>query len=227
MTQSWWWMFPNRKSWYFLHQWWPLQRGKCIFESLMQCYVQTSCRRLQFNQQKDCSPITSTRERDHFHFKSQPFSHQHWDSISSCQSLAAPAPCVFPLSLHINSHPLPVWLWLRSVIMTLFLFTQHIYPSLLSAICWLTSSAFYWLSLMGQLKRVLTGLWNAAALPFYSFVKLEHRHINQSIICKRTYRSMTPAHRVLKLKYNTCLCKFFQRHTFQYVHFLWIQDKHF
>lgn len=102
-------------------------------------------------------------ERDHFHFKSQPFSHQHWDSISSCQSLAASAPSVSPIAVYkFTSLLLPVWLML--VIMALLLFTQHIYPSLLSAICWLTSSTFYWLSLMGQLKGVLTFLWNVTAL---------------------------------------------------------------
>lgn len=56
---------------------------------------------------------------------------------------------------------LPVWL--MSVIMALPLFTQHIWPSPLSAICWLTSSTFYWLSLMGQLKVIVTGLWNVTA----------------------------------------------------------------
>lgn len=163
MTQSRWLMFLKRKCWRFPHQQWPLQRGESIFESLLQCYTPTLCRQPRFNQQKDCSPITAARERDisisnHSHF------HTNTEAASETTEVWQIMPPVF---FSIAAHKFPSLLlpvWLMSVIMTLLLFTQHIYPSPPSAMCWLTSSAFYWSSLVGQFKRAPAGLWNVTAL---------------------------------------------------------------
>ena len=73
-------------------------------------------------------------------------------------------PQCFPLITIYKFTSLLLHVWFMLVIMTILLFTQHIYPGLLPVICWLTSSTFYWWSLMGQLKGVLTALWNITAL---------------------------------------------------------------
>lgn len=98
----------------------------------------------------------SISNRSHFH--------NNTETASAAAKVWQLLPPVFlPIAAYkFTSLLLPVWL--MSVIMALLLFTQHIWPSPLSAICWLTSSTFYWLSLMGQLKVVLTGLWNVTAL---------------------------------------------------------------
>lgn len=139
MIQSQLWTFPNRKSWWCHYC--------CINSDLYKeenVFLRAFCNAV-FKLASRCNSINrKTVHQDHPPEKgtisiSNP-SHFHTnteDRIGSCQSLAAPAPCVFPLSLHVNSH---LSRWLMLIIKSLFLFTQHIYPSRLSVISWLTYS---------------------------------------------------------------------------------------
>lgn len=80
------------------------------------------------------------------------------------------------------------------VIMTLLRFTQYIYPSPLMGICWLTSSTYYWLSLMGRLERVLTGLWKVTALSYCPFVKLEDGKVYFKVMACEKKSNTLPLH---------------------------------
>lgn len=138
------------------------RREMCFWEpiamlcrNLMQADTIQSTERLFTSNTRKSKGTISISNHSHFHTKTE--------TASAAAKVWQLLPLVFlPIAAYkFTSLLLPVWLML--VIMTLLLFTQHIYPSPLSVICWLTSSTFYWLSLMGQLKGVLTGLWNVTA----------------------------------------------------------------
>lgn len=100
-------------------------------------------------------------------------------SGSSCPSVFTPITVYKFTSLL-----LPVWLML--VTMAVLLFTRQIYPSPFSMICWLTSSTFYWLSLMGQLPGVLTGLWNVTAFSLLFIWEIGAWKVYfKAMICKK------------------------------------------
>lgn len=124
------------------------KRRMLFFESLLQCYAETWRKQLRFNQQKGTISISNHR---HFH-----------TNISSCQCLAAPAPSAsFPY--HCGYIRISV---IACVIDVGYNDTPSIYPihlpiSSISDV--LVDFLYLWLPLMGQLKGVLTGLWNVTA----------------------------------------------------------------